>query len=322
PVTSFISNMGFNLGQYIKTAVAGDKVAKRMLGPALAYLTYQVMMAGLKGLPGYEDMDTFVAWLNTLYVEKFGGEWLGTPSELLNSLGMNDYVMYGVPSASTGINMTGTLGFGHVLPSAITELGDASKMFPGVDFGLKMVEAILMNVANIAGDNMTEEEKVRATSQLAPGATKEWVRQLLSQEGLEGVGEGRGIGADKRLVYERDPVENIKALLTGRPSMREAEEKHKMRLYDKRDAAVDSAKTRAVDLLVDSIQRGKPMPDMVTRVISNYPELSETVVDSAFSELDRRRILYRDRELVKAIQSTNMSGMRKLQTLQELFSTE
>lgn len=316
PLTSFVSNFGYNVGQYMKTAAVGDKAAaRRLLGPILAYLTFQTAVSGMKGLPGYENLDSAISMLNQLYVEKFGGEWFGSPSEWLSETGLNDYVMYGIPSASTGVNMTGTLGFGHVLPSAITEAGDVGKMFPGVGFAGSVLDAALSAV----DPSLTEADKARIVSQVAPGVLKEWVKQYLSQEGITGVGKGREIGADKELVYSRSPLENFKSLMSGKPSIAESKVKAAVQLFKRKEASVSSAKKTAVQLFADSVQRGRDMPSYTKRTINNYPELYETIIESTIEELEGRNIPFYQSKMMEALKASGFSGARQAESLQHLF---
>ena len=326
PVTSFISNLGFNVGQYIKTAAVGDKVAGRLLKPLLAYLTAQTVLSGTKGLPGYEDLDQMVGWLNQMYVEKFGGEWFGTPSEVMSELGMNDYVQYGVPSAATGINMTPTLGFGHVVPQFVYEMvgvaggegGQVAKAFPGVDFGTKAVESVFKLASNSALPNLTDAERERLFSQITPGAAKEWVKQAFSAEGMN-LTKGRMVGSNKDAIYQRSPMENIKSLISGKPSIPESKVKAAVRLLTLQEQSVGKAKTTAIQMLVDAIINERDIPAYTERVISNYPGVLEGLMESTIKELESRQVPFYERRLMEAVQSSGLSAARKMQTLEQLF---
>ena len=317
PLTQFITNLAFNLGQYIKLASVGDKKAGLLLGPLLAYLTAQAAMSGVRGLPGYEDLDAAVGLLNQAYVEKFGGEWFGTPSEWLHDQGLSDYVVYGVPSAASQVHMTGTLGAGHLLPGFLTQGGDAAKSFPGVDYGTKLVESVMGASLQAAGlTDLSDATRERIISQVAPGALKEWVKELLSGMPLS---EGRMVGGNKEAVYLRSPQENVKSLLTGKPSLREFEAKEFSYLYKKKEQSVSAAKTEAINQLVDSIVKERDLTGYTERVLTNYPELVDGIMDKAQAELKSRQIPFYERTLMEAVKGSNLAAPRKVQTLEALF---
>ena len=311
PLTTFLTHTMFHIADYVKMGARGNPT------PLLMYTSALVAMSGLEGLPGFDEFDSAIAMLSDRLVSK-GYERVRTPRELLTAIGANKVVRYGLPSALTGINMTGTFGIGNLIPDNLTS-GDASKLFSGPAFATAVADAVITNTQHFLGSDVPEAQRAAALKGVLPSVVKEWVSQAFSGD-IANM-ERTVVNAKGDAEYKRTEKENIKSLMSGRVSIEESQQKYANRRYKANEAAVKELKTYALDIATDAIAKGKPLPTKVVDAIKNYPEVADVLdTESLTKELKRRNIPYRERQLEELMKTKDIATQaRKAKALTEIY---
>lgn len=273
PLTQYITNYVGVLGELIKSGFKGD------VAPLLTLLAASMAVAGIKGLPGYGDMERLWVEINALAIENgFAGQW-DTPSDILDQIGMPSVAQYGIPSWSSGVDMTGTLGQGTI----IGNVGQSA----GLEYYWRIIESSYKSLLAAALGNQTDEQIRQNLSQVAPGVTKELVRSGMQQQSpLAPAKIYQGKAPEPAHVRTRE--QQLGALLTGKPSIAEKKAKDKEWIKDKYTAAQNTAISDAKNVIVEAILKDRPMGGIINfplRVVERYPESFADI-----SELVKKRI--------------------------------
>lgn len=310
PLTSFVTNFGARLGDYIKSGVFPDQVSgQRSIAPLLNILAVTTAIAGVKGLPFHDDMEKALVALNALYVAKFGGTYQGIPQDLISKY-VPDVLNNGILSTALGVSASGTAGVGQ-LAGALGQAAGLKQYSDVVDaFGSFLVD-------KIAGGSVPDAEKLKAIKAVTPPMGKYAEDALLSnKKGTLGEKLTSGttvVDSGGNAVYTRSGEEQVRSTLLGKPSLAEAEAKKQKYINETMKNAERDAKSTAIDKLVDSVMSGKPVSDFTLRVFRNYPEVMDNVDEGVETALINRQVPYKERERIK----TEVVGA--IQRLQKVY---
>jgi len=288
PLTSFVSNMFVRVADYAKDATLGDKASgKRTLTPIMATLGMLVAVAGVRGLPGYEDLEKAWLALNAYLVENFGIEPLPLPQEYMADVPAA--LEYGIPSALTGVNLSGTLGMGTVLGN----IGSTA----GLDYYTNAATGLYKSTENVFTEKDSAHAQYSRLAAVSPTGLREIIRSVVDERDPRtpaNIKDSRG-----SLVYRRDKGEQTAALLTGRAPLGEVEAKRAKNTLATLERAANEAQKSATSRLAESMMKGQPTPKFVTNVLKNYPEKIDAIFDGAIARIEESGLTSQEKKMLK-----------------------
>ena len=294
PLTTFVAHTLAQTASFVKDATLPRYKQERIVKPLMVMLGTLVFYAGVKGLLGAENIaegyDAFNEWL----VSAWGMEPMATSNELWGKL--PKLVQYGVPTTLSGVDVHNTFGMGQVTGMLNNWLG--------VKYLWNVGDALYTSIQAYLG-NATTQETFQTLAKISPHILNELIRSILyEQSPLE-----PSIVRDKASlpVYERNQIDQIKALLTGRASLDEASAKADKFAYTNMSAALKEAASRAGTMLAESYLLGKDMPDFVEKVMDSHPEASRAIIESARQKYKEMGVDYETRQRTK-IRKDNTLG--------------
>jgi hypothetical protein len=307
PLTSFVTNMMFRIGDYMKDATIGRETGnlkmgkdgvyvpeakRRFIAPIMTILGLQVAIAGVKGLPFYDDVKKMWLEANKYYIEKFGGEAVPGPDEWLAQLPDNigtDILQDGVFSTATGLHMSGTLGMGTV--------GGNLGQMTGVEYAWNGISMFYTAAENAMSDRMTRGDMFTNGAKVTPPGARETLRAFLHDQPL--LGKETPVMQGDELVYTRNRRQQLGALLTGKAPLAEHAAKEARYQFEQLNKSIEAAATQARDRFVDSIIHDEPLPKYVENVFQNYPKSLEGIQEAMDARLIKMNVDYETRNVLK-----------------------
>jgi hypothetical protein len=304
PLTTFSTNMLFRLADYINTKGVDGK---RLVAPVATLLGLQLALAGIEGLPFYNDLEDMYLFLNKKWVSLGGEPWM-LPSELYAHAGIPSYVQKGIPAALTGVNTAGTFGMGRVA-------GDIGKA-TGLEYLGGFVDSFYKNAESaMAGGTMTSQDRFTTAARTQPPLAKEMLRAWFEDKSpLDPANVKQG----EKSVYQRNSKEQIAALLTGKQPLAETETRKAMSQGHELEQAAKAARTQAREVFVDDIIHGREVSTFTRRVMERYPEEIFKNIDKDIS----RRILDMNIPHEQRVILENKANGRAIEFWQKMYANK
>jgi hypothetical protein len=199
-----------------------------------------------------------------------------------------DYLEYGVPSALSGVNMSGTLGMGTVLGN----IGSTA----GLDYYTNAVKGLYSSAENVITERAGAHETYSNLASVSPTGAREFIRAWIDKRSPT---EPALIKDSKDgLVYRRTPAEQKAALLTGRAPLGEVEAKRAKNVVSTLEMAGNEAQKTATKRLAESLMKGEPMPAFVASVLKNDPEKIEAIFDGATKRIEESGLTAQEKRML------------------------
>lgn len=295
PLTQFISNVAFRYLEYWKEAAPRlkDGKIKSEFGPLLAFLGLSTAVAGVKGLPFYEDLEDVFIKLNQLYINN-GGQYFGTPTEWISKVAPQA-ITDGIPSSASGVNLVGSLGSGNIL----SNVGNVPGLLTSFKAGRSGV-MLALNAADIWP--ISEQEKQNYQTDVSPPQLRMMIENYYRNYADDDIaGWKKPFATPKSAMRDRQgnatdfrtDKENAMALTLGARPLNEANISHKKFVESKMDTASKAATGRAKEILFDVVEGGKQdIPEFVFRTLRSNPEMAADLPNYIKEEALRRNVPY------------------------------
>ena len=297
PLTSFVSNYTARLTDYVGAVAFKDReTARRQVAPLVTMLAAYTAVAGIKGLPFHDDIESVVLKFNEWATENMGWEFGSVPQDFI-AKHVPEVLNNGMVSTALGVAAWGTLGAGTLIGGA------------GQTAGLGQAGAIIRAFYDFVTDKVTggsvpDAQRVTDIKAVTPPMGKYVVDAMTS--GKEGSIADKLTSAtnvkDSKgdVTYTRSGEEQVKSTLLAKPSLKEAEEKKQKFIHQTKEASVKVAKAKAIEKLVDAAQSGKEPTAFTQKVFENYPEIFDGLNEAVEKEIINRNVPYKERALLKA----------------------
>jgi hypothetical protein len=158
-------------GKLIKDALTTNPL-KGGWAPAAYSAAVGAALMGVKGMPGYQELDAFVQMVTN---------WFGKEPKNIQELALEnskDWVQYGALSAETGINFSSRLSAANLVPDSIPEMiSPYANMYGDLAGSIKDV------ATNPSNPQMWKNLAVSGTPNFAKGAVEQRLKMRESTEG-------------------------------------------------------------------------------------------------------------------------------------------
>jgi hypothetical protein len=314
PLTTFVNNFFNHIQEYLKDAVRTPNF-KAGTKPIAALIGIMLGVSGINGFPFRADADSLVDLINHAFDTK-----ITTPTDMMiktsehmkrngYSRFVHDAVIFGLPSATFGYNMSGTLGAPEIGKSLLPGAGD-----PLIQLGYKTAtETIPTGVRAALGKDISNHDKIDALKPIVPSAPGHGMieRHYSVSKGDSTLVPGKGDFAR----FKRTPEEQW-ARYAGMKSTDEAMfdmKDHRLTPVQKRQ---EESKRDALDIIADKIIfPSDSSRETIRRQMKRYVENGgspDEVMDTIMKKVENRYETKTQGATEKALESDNPHGLKLL----------
>lgn len=240
--------------EYLQTAKDKERVA-----PLATYFGTQALIGGLKGTLLVAEADAIINLLNYWGTTD---DPIPTVSELFMTSGLSDALVFGVPSAVLGADISGSVG----APS----IGGFGSI-PAAEYAFKIAKDVGTAAGKSTKGTMTRDDAEKALMTVAPNATAKVLIERMFTEDGQPVRNPYSHDAS----YRRTEGDWMQGIMVGTKSVNEAKALAETRMNKQDIDFVKQQRASALSAIADRVEAGKEVsPELVQKYIREGGSMS------------------------------------------------